>query len=213
MPPEIDVPEGSLQLHKRLLAGDLTASAQLAELHLPRLIVRLKASFRNVEDDHLVEMAAHDAMMNYLSAPEKYDPSKLPLDSYLRMSAQGDLLNHLRKQGARSDLSKFGRIVELDAFGVEQEIPDSSMPNIDEYALDHTSPVWGHLAELLPDPIDQEIVLLMMDNVRATEEYATLLGISHLPPDEQAREVKRNKDRLKKRLQRHLRRSAIEQDD
>lgn len=209
MPPKSD----SLQLHMRLLAGDPTVSAQLAEIHLPSLITRLSSEFPATADHHFIEMAVHDAIMDYLSHPERYDPAKLPLDAYLRMSARGDLKNHLRRHKASDGSSRFGEIVELDAVGMEQGVEDVVAPSIDEVLLDRDSPVWDRLSELLSDPVDQEIVLLMMDNVRNTEDYVAVLGIWYLPPDEQAREVKRNKDRLKKRLQRHLQRSEIEQND
>jgi hypothetical protein len=64
--------------------------------------------------------------------------------------------------------------------------------------------------ELLPEPKDIEVVLLMMSDVRQTEEYVAVLEIEHLAPQEQAAVVKRTKDRLKKWLQRHLSRSELQ---
>jgi hypothetical protein len=52
------------------------------------------------------------------------------------------------------------------------------------------------------DPIDKDILLLMMEGVRETHRYAQVMGIVHQDEMEQRREVKRAKDRLIKQLQR-----------
>jgi RNA polymerase sigma-70 factor, ECF subfamily len=210
MPSKNETTDDSLHLHVKLISGDPTASTQIAEKHLPRLIMDLKRKFPQVED-HAVETAAEDALMNYLLHPNRFDPSRLPLHNYLRMSARGDLLNVLRRHKVTSDSSRFGEVVELDRLNGEQDIEDLFSPSVDDITLYRNSPVWERLLELLPDPIDQEIVLLMIENIRSTEAYADILGLLDLPPDEQMREVKRHKDRIKKRLQRHLQRSELEQ--
>ena len=73
-----------------------------------------------------------------------------------------------------------------------------------------TSPVWPLLERLLPNAVDREIALLMLENVRDTDSYAHTLGISHLSQDKREAEVKRHKDRIKKTLQRHIDRSELD---
>ena len=75
------------------------------------------------------------------------------------------------------------------------------------------SPIWQMLSNLLPDPVDQEIVLLMMEGVRETSTYASVLGISDRPSEEQAQVVKRYKDRIKRKLQRNIKRSEVSEND
>jgi hypothetical protein len=75
--------------------------------------------------------------------------------------------------------------------------------------LARASPVWRRISDLLPDPTDQEIVLLMMEGIRETSAYADVLGISDYSVEEQAAIVKRHKDRLKKKLERHIKRSEL----
>jgi hypothetical protein len=43
---------------------------------------------------------------------------------------------------------------------------------------------------------------LLIENVRETEEYASVLGIAHLAVDEQRKQVKLHKDRICKQLER-----------
>jgi hypothetical protein len=167
MPSKNETTDDSLHLHVKLISGDPTASTQIAEKHLPRLIMDLKRKFPQVED-HAVETAAEDALMNYLLHPNRFDPSRLPLHNYLRMSARGDLLNVLRRHMVTSDSSRFGEVVELDRLDGEQDIEDLFSPSVDDITLYRNSPVWDRLLELLPDPIDQEIVLLMIENIRST---------------------------------------------
>jgi hypothetical protein len=63
--------------------------------------------------------------------------------------------------------------------------------------------------ELLEEPRDRAILRLMMDGVRETEEYAEVLQVHDLAQEEQREIVKRNKDRIKKTLQRHLRSTGV----
>jgi hypothetical protein len=61
--------------------------------------------------------------------------------------------------------------------------------------------VLGAVREGLTEP-DQRCFDLMRDGEKHTAVFAAAAGFSDLPPDEQAREVKRVKDRIKKRIQR-----------
>jgi len=56
--------------------------------------------------------------------------------------------------------------------------------------------------EALPDERDRHAVLLMMEEERSTEAFAEVWELGNLPTNEQAAEVKRNKDRVKARLRR-----------
>jgi hypothetical protein len=60
--------------------------------------------------------------------------------------------------------------------------------------------VWPRLRDYLPDPLDREVVWLILDNIRETAIYADALGIQDVPATEQQAIVKRCKDRLRKKL-------------
>jgi hypothetical protein len=49
---------------------------------------------------------------------------------------------------------------------------------------------------------ERRVLALMLDGERSSAAYAQVLGITGLPAAEQEREVKRAKDRIKKRLER-----------
>ena len=85
-------------LHQRLIAGDLTVSAEIAELYLPIITSRLERVFPHLDDVHLVDTAAEDAILNYIARPTQYKPEKLGLEAYLVMSARWDLVNLINSQ-------------------------------------------------------------------------------------------------------------------
>jgi hypothetical protein len=59
------------------------------------------------------------------------------------------------------------------------------------------------LKALFVDPNDRAAARLVLDEERSTQRYARLWGLESLPADDQRREVKRRKDRIKKVLERH----------
>jgi len=204
--------EPGLHLHQRLLAGDVTASAEIAEAYLPPLVAHLQTHNPGVDDPHLPATAAIDALQNYLQRPEQYNPEKGSLEAYLRMAASGDLKNALSKQARERQNEGGERIVELDAPGAEYQVEANAGPSVEEQVEIRASPVWRRIREWVPDPVDQQIVQLMVEKVRKTSAFARVLGITHLSPEEQAEIVKRHKDRLKKRLQRHMRLEEMDGD-
>ena len=211
MSEDLDLRLLGASLHQRLLDGDLTASAEIAEVFLPRVVYKLQQRFPNLYDHHLVDTAADDAVFSYLQHPLQYNPVKLSLDGYLTMSARGDLLNLLRKE-KNQGMPKNAELVEIDSPVREHntELKDESL-SIEQQAFILTSPVWPLLGHLLPDLADREIALLILEGVRDTNEYAHALGIDHLPKTDQEAEVKRHKDRIKKTLQRHIDRSELDE--
>lgn len=200
-------------LHQLLLDGDLTASSQIAEIFMPLVIEQLRRGYPQLHDPDLIDSAVIDTLINYFARPEQYDPTKLPLVGFLRMAANGDLLNLLRRSRKEIKGLNSGKIVELDASTMEHEVEIPDEVDLEADTLNQYSPVWEWLPRLLPDPIDQEIVLLMLEGIRETDAYAEVLGISDHRPEEQATVVKRKKDQLKKKLQRNIPRSELSKND
>lgn len=193
------------ELHHRLISGDVIVSAEIAEYFMPLLIGKINRVFENIDDPHLIETAVIDTLMDYLSKPNQYDPSRGNLFSFLILKARSDLLNFLSPKKidqARVDLTE---IVELDndssVYGVE--LIDEM--DVEELITNNLSPIWNRISSIIPDRTDQEIVKLMMNGIRETDVYAEVIGIQNLPDAERSRVVKQNKDRLKKVIQRHIR--------
>ncbi len=207
MSTNLDLKELSNALHQRLLAGSATATANIAEVFLPLLTSRLRQRYPNLDDPHLVDTAVEDALVSYFKRPKQYDPVKLSLASYLRMSADGDLRNSLKSQKNDTTTKSLDRFVELEDRETEYQLADNF--DLEAQVMNNLSPVWRRLNELVTDPIDQEIVLLMMEGVRDTKAYAEVLGVSEHSFEKQAAAVKRHKDRLKKVLRRAIKPSEL----
>ncbi len=194
--------------HQRLLAGnDPIVSAELAEWLYESLVretyARACAGAAGGAvwiDPALVEEAVGEALLRYIEAPERYDPERAPLQRYLVMAAYRDFQNMSEKEARRAGPQRYLSLLvteqeDQDIADEQQEI-DHIIGRIDAERL------WQIIEEHFPDPTEQQIVALIVDRVRSVQPYAQLLGLTHLSADEQAAEVRRAKDRIKRRLRR-----------
>lgn len=189
-------------LHLRLLNGsDARVSAEISEHFLPMLVNALRNKFPNLGDPHLLETVAIDTLMKYLGHPEDYDPEKRSLIGYFYLDAYWNLIDKLRE--LKKNVALHTSLTEY----TEEPVINTNGP--EARLLEEASPIVNLVFAELTDPIDKEMVLLMMNGVRETEAYVEALGIQECTPQEQAVIVKRHKDRLKKLLRRRLSKSGM----
>ena len=185
-------------IHKRLCEGDLTAFAELAEEVMESLVEKLSRKYPNLRDPDLPTEAVADALMDYSKRPEQFDPTQRGLFGFLVMAAEGDLKNALAKIDRRKKKEIQLEFVEVDErVGNIRDRTGELEEKIDSERMQDA------LDALFDDPKDRAVVKLIMEGERATEVFAQVLELEALPEDQQRTEVKRNKDRIKKRLQRH----------
>ncbi len=203
----MSIPEPSRQWqqqrHQRILQKDVTAFAEISEHALPHLVHFLEQQFPN-QDVHQYEAVAIDSLMTYQAMPEKFNPEKLSLFAYLRMAARGDMLNAIDKEKRHNQ-----RMYPIDDPSYQEQLPSLDLltqtGELEEWLETHTQLSRAELLQKLDedlDKTDKEILLLMLEGVRDSAQYAEVMGVSHLPLSEQRQAVKRAKDRLQKRLQR-----------
>jgi RNA polymerase sigma-70 factor (ECF subfamily) len=180
-------------LHRRLAAGDPTATADLAAAFLDPLVSHLRAAQRHVDDHFLID-AATEALLSVMRDPAVYNPERAELPAFLRMAAKGDLLNLLARERRHQDRREPTDCVELEAVAGNNPPEDDGLPSFDDPRL---APVIASLSEA-----ESEALKLMRAGERRTEAFAAALGITGLSSDEQQREVKRVKDRIVVRLKR-----------
>jgi RNA polymerase sigma-70 factor (ECF subfamily) len=197
-----------LALHDRLLSGDPAATAEAAEALLDALAGRLRRARPDVQDPQLVEDAAIEAVLGYLKQPERYDPHRASLMGYLLMAAKRDLSNLLAKERRHAfhavSLDGDSPSVELLLVDRNTSVEDEALAGLGAELPAGMSRVDAMrlIAEEIPDERDRRLLVLMAEGERQTSAYAVLLGIAHLSPEAQRREVKRHKDRLTKRAAR-----------
>lgn len=193
-------------IHERLLAGDPTASEELAREYLPLIQrhVAACASNHGIHDHDLVNDATVDAVFGYILHPEKFDPHKSGLLGYLKRASERDLINVVQKDRRRRRGEELQEDVEISILARKKS---SEIDRIRRGGEDQTiSRIQGqrNLAELkeTSNRLDNALVRLMAEGERSTGKFAAVLGIDTLPTAEQRQIVKRHKDRLKLQLKR-----------
>jgi RNA polymerase sigma-70 factor, ECF subfamily len=190
-------------LHRRLVERDPTAPADVALAFLEPLATWLGLHNPSLHPD-LISEAAGEAVLNLIRNPTAYDPGRAELEPYLRMSAQGDLRNLLRRERKhRAGRVSLDLVEQLDAGGkyLGRE-DDPSLPmEIEERLAVLGEAVPRSVRDGLTAP-EARVLELMMRGERKTDAYAAAYGVADHPLDERRRLVKQVKDRLKKRLER-----------
>jgi RNA polymerase sigma factor (sigma-70 family) len=197
--------DGSRVLHACLLQRDPTAPSELAETYLPLLVDWLRQAFPR-EDGALLETLAIDLVLGLAKKPEQYDPDRGSLTAYLRMAARGDV-----KNAQESTRRRYLRLAPLNE--VELRPPSRNRwwaSNADPSEAAILKDADARVAALREHfhGHEREVVDLIVDGERRTESFARVLGLLDRPREEQVREVKRAKDRLKKRMKRYWQRVA-----
>ncbi len=188
--------------HRRVLAREPVAFSELAERLYASLVHdtgrRTRSRSGMAVDMTLVEEAVGEALLDYNDAPERYDPEQATLHAYLVMAAYRDFQNAANKERRHSQR----RATFAGEDSADLDVPDSRS-DLDNLLNRISAEEWWSLVEgTFTDPADRQLVIMLANGVRATESYARVLGINGLPAEEQAREVKKAKDRLLKRLKR-----------
>lgn len=190
MKPSCEWPDGDeeQQLLTRLTTGIPTAREEIAVRYLPLLMQFLASTFPRDAAD-LCDDAADRALIDFLSAPARFDPTRGGLGAYLRMAARGDLAN-LREQERRAR-----RGIALNS--VAEPADHRNQICEDELTLNHPRLVAERAAF---NAEEQTAYELLTEDVSDTATFAQRLNFDHLPWEEQVVAVKRVKDRVKKRL-------------
>ncbi len=148
----------------------------------------------------LLEGIADEVIFSVAQAPQQYLPERGNLATYLRLAARRDVLNALARERRRARWQIPLRDVELlqRAGNTSQEADPA------ELVSDRLADAASLIAQVHARFTSSEwaIVQLILDGERRTERFAALLGLADRPREEQAREVKRVKDRLLRRLRR-----------
>lgn len=195
-------------LWERLTSDDdPTASSDLACAYRDSLAEWLKRCYPRVDPDDC-DAAAHNAIITLIKNPTTYKPERQTLDVYLHMSAAGDLKNILRAEkrhrDRRADLEAVEHSSSVGKYLWDEEADPAFVVerNEDEAAAAAAAATLRMAIVQGLSPKETRVLDLMQAGERKTGTYARVLGIEDRPTEEQKREVKRVKDRLKKRIER-----------
>jgi RNA polymerase sigma-70 factor (ECF subfamily) len=188
------------RLHQRLLAGSHTATSEIAELFMHLLIKSLSREFNQISDQHLIDMATTDALINYFQHPEKFESAKSSLFTYLRVRAKTYLLNSLGQPLSSK------KVVELQEAETVYQMADENTQDAEAAVVSNAlqAEVMQQVQKYITDPTDLHVANLMIQGIRETTAYAKVLGIADRPFAEQKKTVKRHKDRINKIIERKI---------
>jgi hypothetical protein len=207
-PRSLPTREEELILHRRLVDADPVASADLATTYLIPLIASLtESNSRRIPSD-FVEEAADEALVCLIKNPERFDASRnsasLPLFAHLRLAAQRDLQNILRKEKRHRRGRVTMEAVE-DSPSAGKYLGRNDDPSEGLQLREEVEKADGKIFRFVREGLsdgEHQALELMRRGERKTAAFARVLGIEHLAKKEQQAEVKRVKDKLKKRIER-----------
>jgi len=189
-----------LDLHQRLVQGDRVAPALLFQLLLEPLSREMKGDFPRT-DPHLFCDGITDALLDLCSRPGQFDPARgVPLDRFLVQASWRnirDLLRTEKRRKAREE--KFAQGSADNVVALPRVVANTEETAATLQQQNHD------LMNLLLNPIDRKILELKLAGIRATGEFAKVMGIEHLPAAQQRQEVKRAKNRIDVHLKRQVR--------
>jgi hypothetical protein len=182
---------------------DPVAPSDLCAAYLTPLVAWLEHTFRHEADCHQRQDAAHRAILDYLKKPQGYDPERSDLAAYLRLAARRDLLNLWRgeqrhhRQRAPWSVVELGQ--EAGKYLTEDDDPADALAR-----QEHQERQRARLRELTAafTEAEQRVLDLMLQGERAHTVFAAALRLGHLESAQQVEEVKRVRDRIKRRLER-----------
>jgi hypothetical protein len=193
--PQPPLEEEGLLLHRRLCDenGSRTATAEFADRYFPFLRGWLAERNSGI-DPHLCDEAAGQALVSLFKNPHAYKPRRGGLTAYLKMAAQGDLINLLQREARHHRGRVPWECVELEAAAGNYLGRDEDEPGAADALL--ADVLAGMTAE------ERRVFDLMRQGERRTPAFAEVLGLGGRPAEEQEKEVKKVKDRIKARLKR-----------
>jgi len=185
--------EEEMVLHQRLLEHDPLAYLDVFPMYMERLAKKLEALGYDVD---VARDAAIDAVLAYRKRPERYEPRKVHLFTYIMGVAKHKAVDRWRSVQAQAQREKKQGDVELLL-----RTPKDQVERMETYVRVR------QLVELLEEgkvlnERDQAILRLFLIGEGSTEEVAKVLRLPPMSKEDRQLEAKRHRDRLMKLLER-----------
>lgn len=194
-----------LALHQLVQSGDELALAKLYDAYSEGVIKVLRFEFSDFaqQDEFYILEAVNEAFLGYYNNPNSFDPSQKTLKNFLIMAAKRDVLNIISR-----DKKHQGKINLPENVEVEENLWNSikgDTHSTDEKIVQKESMILieEELSKHFSDKRDIEMAKMIIQGERETESFAIILQIEELEKNKKQAEVKRNKDRIKKVIDRN----------
>lgn len=186
-------PEEEMVLHQRLLEHDPLAYFDVFPMYMERLAKKLEGLGYDVD---VARDAALEAVLAYRKRPERYDPRKVHLFTYIMGVAKHKAVDRWRSVQAQAQRDKKQGDVELLL-----RTPKDQVERMETYVRVR------QLVDLLEEgkvlsERDQAILRLFLIGEGSTEEVAKVLRLPPMSKEDRQLEAKRHRDRIMKLLER-----------
>lgn len=194
-----------LELHHAIKNRDDIALPRLFDEYVEKVVKSLEIKYRSVSkrDKDLIVMAVNDAFLDYYFNPDRFNPQLSGLLGFLKMASRSDLINLLKKEENRNMKNDFLEDVELQEKFRNSIIKSYSSADTTILSDEIMEAVRHILEKYFSTETDIALALMILSKERETEHYVEVLEIGELTLDEQRAEVKKQKDRIKKVLERN----------
>ncbi|XXF76303.1 hypothetical protein P2318_25040 [Myxococcaceae bacterium GXIMD 01537] len=185
--------EEEMVLHQRLLEREPLAYRDVFPMYMERLAKKLQEIGYDVD---VARDAAIDAVLAYREKPERYDPRKVHLFTYIMGVARHKAMDRWRSVQAQSQREKKQGDVELML-----RTPKDPLDTMETYVRVR------QVVDLLEkggtlSARDQSMLRLFLIGESSTEEVANALRLPPMSKEHRQLEAKRHRDRLMKLLER-----------
>ncbi len=194
-----------LELHLAVKNGEDTALSRLYENYGIRITGNLEFRYQTIakKDNDFISRAVNDAFLSYYFNPNSYNPERYALYGFLKLAALRDLQNILKKEEKHSlgknlleDVEQWTQngnsILKSHSSADSTILSDETMTIIRKVLEDHF-----HTEK------DISLAIMVLSNIRETDDYSDELQIASLTVSEQSNVVKKHKDRIKKVIERN----------
>ena len=194
-----------LQLHLLIKENNDLALTKLYDLFGEPIVRCLKKWFRKiaVTDEALIMEAVNEAFWGYYKNPQTFDPNQNSLQRFLEIAADRDMRNILKREEKFLTKRQLPESVELEEIfwnGVKRDNQSADENLIRQQSFELVD---KELSIHFTNEVDLLLAKMILLEERDTKVFSDVLKIQGLPMDEQRREIKRNKDRIKKVLERN----------
>ncbi|HVX01396.1 MAG TPA: hypothetical protein VHA52_13315 [Candidatus Babeliaceae bacterium] len=194
----------SLAIHQLIQSGDTIALAKLYDEYGGNIINVLRIDFPDLadQDESYLFEAVNDALMGYYNNPNTFDPTQKSLKNFLILAAKRDLLNIIERNKKHNKKINLPTDVEVEENIWNRIKKSSQSPDAEIIQSESINLVDEELGKYFTNVTDIELAKMVIRGERETDAFAIVLQIEALEKVKKQEVVKRNKDRIKKILER-----------
>lgn len=194
-----------LELHNSIINRNDVALLLLYDLYGAGIIRTLKSWYPKLaaKNDDSIPEAVNEAFLGYYNNPATFNSEINSLERFLEIAAERDLKNIIEKEKKQKGRVNLPEDVELQDKYWNSIIKDTTAPDQSIIHKEMMKILDKELNLHFKTNVDITLAKMVLSCERNAKLFAEVLGITELPVEQQEKEVKRHKDRIKKIIERH----------